>query len=145
VGSNPTCSILFFFVSVSSSLDSAPRCSACGEGQLYVIEIRRSELATRRRRKCTSCGYRTTTYEVEQITFKEMERAKNTLSKILKLLNLTSALSIGFVEEEQKEDTIPCFTCSNVFRGSVCSFDFPEGFTMEAVGCLHFVPTETKI
>ena len=126
-----------------SGYESAPLCSVCGKGQMNVIEVRQSSLSTRRRRACTSCGHRGTYHEVDQETFDELKKAKDSLAKILKLLGKESEPESKRSTKKKKPTTsvskVPCFDCTHFHKLSGCSFDFPEAMTSEAEGCLHFV------
>ena len=126
-----------------SGYESAPLCSVCGKGQMNVIEVRQSSLSTRRRRACTACGYRGTYHEVDQETFDDLKKAKDSLTKILKLLGKASKpepkLSVKKRKSTASVSKAPCFDCAHFHKLSGCSFDFPEAMTSEAEGCLHFI------
>ena len=62
------------------------KCPSCGASNVYVIESRRSSNGTRRRKKCSSCGWRATTYEIDASRFQrllDMERVITTLQPLL--------------------------------------------------------------
>jgi hypothetical protein len=126
-----------------SGYESAPLCSVCGKGQMNVIEVRQSSLSTRRRRACNACGYRGTYHEVDQETFDELKKAKDSLTKILKLLGKASEPAPKHSVKKKKPavsvSKVPCFDCAHFHKLSGCSFDFPEAMTPEAEGCLHFI------
>ena len=46
-------------------------CIKCG-GKSTVVETRLSPGETRRRRQCTDCGYRWTTYEMAELTISQV-------------------------------------------------------------------------
>jgi transcriptional regulator NrdR family protein len=56
-------------------------CPACGGHQLAVVNTRKSNGhgAIRRRRKCTTCGYRYSTIEISEAVFKSLVKS-DTLS-----------------------------------------------------------------
>lgn len=126
-----------------SRTESAPRCPECTEGRMLVIEIRKTSIAMRRRRQCSECEYRMTSYEIEQSIFEDFKKTKESMTKILKTLQLPS-LSVSAVEQlPAAGDTsvdVPCYDCLNFRKLYGCSFDFPEAFTEEANGCIHFEP-----
>ena len=110
---------------------------------MNVIEVRQSSLSTRRRRACTACGYRGTYHEVDQETFDELKKAKDSLAKILKLLGKVAEPEPKRSTKKKKPATsvnkVPCFDCTHFHKLFGCSFDFPEAMTSEAEGCLHFI------
>jgi hypothetical protein len=126
-----------------SGYESAPLCSVCGEGQMKVIEVRKSSLSTRRRRACSACGYRRTYHEVDQETFDDLKKAKDSLAGILKLLGKAAKpepkRSIKKKKPVASLSNVPCFDCAHFHKLSGCSFYFPEAMTPEAEGCLHFI------
>jgi len=130
-------------MALASGYESAPLCSVCGKGQMNVIEVRQSSLSTRRRRACTACGHRGTYHEVDQETFDELKKAKDSLDKILKLLGKSSKPKPKRSLQKNKPiastSKVPCFDCAHFHKLSGCSFDFPEAMTSEAEGCLHFM------
>jgi hypothetical protein len=126
-----------------SGYESAPLCSVCRKGYMNVIEVRQSSLSTRRRRACTACGRRGTYHEIDQETFDELKKAKDSLAKILKLLGKTAkpkpTLAVKKKKQSASSNKTPCFDCAHFHKLSGCSFDFPEAMTPDAEGCLHFI------
>ena len=75
-------------------------CPKCGAGfrKIKVIDSRPAEMEIRRRRKCGSCGYRWTTYEmtaVQKAKYEKGERWIDTAVRKIKYLISTA---------EQEED-----------------------------------------
>ena len=126
-----------------SKAESAPSCPKCAKGRMFVIEIRKTPIAMRRRRQCSECQYRMTSYEIEQAIFEDFKKAKESMTKILKTLELTPSLTPVVEPLPASIETageVPCYDCLNFRKLYGCSFDFPEALTEEANGCIHFDP-----
>jgi hypothetical protein len=126
-----------------SRVESAPRCPKCAKGRMLVIEIRKTTAAVRRRRQCSECEYRMTSYEIEQTVFEDFKKAKESMTKILKTLQLAPSLNPVVEQLPAVIETVgevPCYDCLNFRKLYGCSFDFPEALTEEANGCIHFDP-----
>ena len=93
------------------SLKSKERCFKCGDLSIKIIHTSVNGQNHRLRRKeCTSCGERLTTYEIPSEQYEEGLKPKN------------------------KEPL--CHNCE-LNTGSKCSLGLPEYMTSEAYDCLH--------
>ena len=92
-------------------------CSRCGANAVKVLETRPNRAAVRRRKHCTKCGYRETTYEISQEQFKELK----TVAKLREVL-----LGVGKAAPARRSaPVIECFMCQH-WTGRACDFEFPE-------------------
>jgi transcription elongation factor Elf1 len=100
-------------------------CPECDRLKLFVLETRASGAATRRRRACSACGYRFTTYEITADKY-----------KLLKNKN----------KPKPKPSTKPlksnCRACLH-WESSRCSLDIPEAGGWFADECNFFQPSYT--
>lgn len=111
-----------------------PPCPVCKTGELKTIDSRTNDLSTRRRKKCSDCGYRLTTHEVSAEFFEE---AKN--NKII-IKNVINSLGIKALAESTEPVEIPCESCCHQVKSAktgewCCDLGFPEYDTAEAVDC----------
>ena len=116
-----------------------PKCPACGEQSFRVVESRASKLATRRRKKCDSCGHRATTHEVADDFFQQAKQNEQLVQKFRGLLlkdELITASSPLLVETE-----IKCSGC-RYKNGKHCAFDLPEYDTEDSFDCNLYIPLE---
>ena len=58
-------------------------CPKCGFGYGIVIEARKTGVAKRRRRECSGCGYRFTTYEMLDGDYEELKRSADRGKKMI--------------------------------------------------------------
>jgi hypothetical protein len=109
-----------------------PKCPACGELAFRVLETRPSKLATRRRKKCDSCGYRATTHEVSDDFFRQAKQNELLVQKFRGLLLkdelLTDSLPLPVVMENK------CPECQ-YSTGTKCAFDLPEYDSGDSFDC----------
>jgi hypothetical protein len=102
-----------------------PICSNCGATEVRVLESRPNRNAIRRRKHCSSCGHRETTYEIAQAQYKELE----VLARLRKVLSGNEPAPIALL----------CQDCSN-WADRSCSFGFPEAGGRFATDCSVFDP-----
>lgn len=107
-------------------------CPACAAGRLYTLETRQTGGAIRRRRRCNACGHRTTTYEISQELYQQLQTASATLDRVL------AALDTQPLAPVPERAPLPCETCAYATRGR-CSFDYPEAFTQDAIDCSMYI------
>jgi transcriptional repressor NrdR len=65
-------------------------CPKCGSGYSNVIETKRSGNAKKRRRTCSNCGLRYTSYEMLDFDYEKLMSERN---KIKKAINILEGLS----------------------------------------------------
>lgn len=111
------------------------KCPACGEPRLTVMRSRSVGDNVRRRKECTSCGHRVTTYEVSADFYLLAQRNEAIIR------NINEMLGGGEVVLGNKLTT-KCADCSHNLEGA-CSFEFPEYDTPDSVDCIHYVQKET--
>jgi hypothetical protein len=112
-----------FHPGTSNEALSCPKCSAVA---FRTIETRRNKYkAIRRRRKCTECDYRLTTYEVTQSFYEETIFFRKIAEQILNKFGAGSTGAPG------------CDTCQ-FNMGHKCNFEFPEYGTDEAEDCTFY-------
>ena len=105
-------------------------CYACGAFAVRVVDTRKENRYSRRRKKCTACGKRFTLYELSEEYFNELRDAKTRLDVIYK------ALSSGEETYEQKSN-VSCDLCIHMTsRG--CQLDFPEAGGSFAAECSSY-------
>lgn len=103
------------------------KCPSCGATNVYVIESRRSSNGTRRRKKCSSCGWRATTYEIDAALYQRLLEYEKVMLAIQPLLNKAPAAEQGIVCDRCKfNDT------------SKCNHDLPEFQSEEAYDCVYY-------
>lgn len=76
-------------------------CSECG-GKIGVVESRSLAQAVRRRKKCLTCGHRTTTYEVSAELFSEIAlfaKGQQRIQELLDGMKHRSHLFAGVIAE----------------------------------------------
>lgn len=57
-------------------------CRKCGSENLYVMDSRKDGGRIRRRKKCSDCGHRFTTYEINASEFFKIERSLQLISEL---------------------------------------------------------------
>jgi hypothetical protein len=107
-------------------------CPSCGRRTFYVIESRRrKEDAIRRfRRRCSSCEFGETTYEITGKQMKEYDM----------LLRLNTAIQ-QVLNPPTSESRKSCTLCSYWSNGS-CSMQFPEAGGLFASECSLYEPNQ---
>ena len=117
-----------------------PDCPQCRQPGLRVIESRKTDFATRRRKKCEHCGFRVTTYEVTADFYEEAKSNLYLVSQLHKLLG-GKPLPSGVEPPPSGVDfkaLNKCSDCQHNKDGCYCAFDFPEYDTAESYDCNHF-------
>ena len=102
------------------------KCPSCGASNVYVLESRRASNGTRRRKKCSSCGWRATTYEIDASRFQrllDMERVITTLQPLLD--------SLPPAKESKCDDC-------KFNDSSACNHGLPEFQSEESHDCIYF-------
>ena len=103
------------------------RCPKCKEGNFAVIESRppgKNGGHTRRRRRCCSnCNYRETTYEITKSAYEEYLQSKRIVSK------LTTTL------KEKVTNKRACYKCIQYYQNR-CRLDIPE---LDATECAYYI------
>jgi hypothetical protein len=113
------------------------RCPLCGEFGFATEESRKTREATRRRRVCSSCDYRQTTYEVSQVWYREAQRNRDIVSKLEEVMG--SRYPGG--TSKTRSFKFSCSMCTFMTdRG--CSFGFPEAGGDFATECSQYAPAE---
>ena len=90
-------------------------CSQCGASAVRVLERRPNRHAIRRRKQCTECGFRETTYEISQEQFKELQVVAKVRQALLGTGRVEAAEPVG----------VQCSSCRH-WAGVKCDFGFPE-------------------
>jgi hypothetical protein len=107
-------------------------CHICHSTNVVVLESRFNGSTQRRRRQCSDCTYKFTTYE---ITDEEYQLLK---TRAKKLEEINQAIKVIFepIKDKPKprQSSCPCNSCIYA-SGSHCSHDYPEYGTMQAVDC----------
>ena len=106
-----------------------PECPSCKEKRFRTIESRKTADATRRRKRCECCGFRSTTYEVDSDFYSEAQKNLMLVSKLYALFGAKH------LDSEQKD--IKCVDCIHN-EGSECALGFPEFRTSESFDCIHY-------
>jgi transcriptional regulator NrdR family protein len=61
-------------------------CPKCGFGYSSVIDVRQSGFAKRRRRVCSGCGLRYTSYEMLDFDYEKLMNEREEVKKAIKIL-----------------------------------------------------------
>lgn len=113
-----------------AAFNSGCECPKCGDPAFKIIESRLSGSHRRRRKRCETCNYAHTTYEVSQEYFFEAQANAKLISDLKKQL--------GLLPEGELPNVGPdCSECINMTsRG--CSFEFPEAGGSFASECIQY-------
>ena len=105
-------------------------CEKCGR-TAKVIESRRVDMSNSRRRRfeCTSCGHRSTRYEVSAAFYNQSIENE----RILHQLKLYIDKKSGVINKHVKD----CNTCE-YNDGNKCNLEVPEFATEEATNCTYY-------
>lgn len=106
-----------------------PECPHCKQNGLRVIESRKADHGTRRRKQCECCEIRFTTYEVTADFYNEAQQNLILVSKLYALLSGKALVSQPVI--------IKCADCSHN-QGDNCAFGFPEYDTPDSFDCNHY-------
>lgn len=113
-----------------AAFNSVCECPRCGDTAFKIIESRLSGSHRRRRKRCETCNYAHTTYEVSQEYFFEAQSNAKLISDLKKQLSLSG-------ETEILDSGPDCSECINMTsRG--CSFEFPEAGSSFASECIQY-------
>lgn len=113
------------------------KCPSCGEMGLATRESRKTREATRRRRVCSICGFRHTTYEVSQVWYREAQRYREIVAKLEEVMGLEFNGNLN----KTKPSRASCLMCTFMTdRG--CSFGFPEAGDEFATECSQYAPVK---
>lgn len=114
----------------------ATTCPKCKQPGLKVLETRLVENGTvrRRRRACTLCEHRYTTYEVDQDFYR---KAKDSLIVLDRIQSCFSDAPVGGPEKTVKKPQRTCEQCFHMAHYG-CAFDFPEAGGSFAEECSMF-------
>jgi hypothetical protein len=129
VGSNPTCSTFQNFFHLVAAVPTL--CSVCGTFALQIIESRKKANYVRRRKECTSCGSRVTTYELSAEHYKELEECKARLENVLRVLDTY----LGKLTTDPK---VTCRNCIYMKPDGECDLGFPEAGGTFAAECSSY-------
>lgn len=108
-------------------------CPVCKQQTAITLESRSNKDASRRRRRaCTECDHRYTTYEVDENFYRTAIINQRAIDKIIKCLNLDRS---SFVNNDLVVHD--CSDCVHM-RSYGCSFDFPDAGGAFANECSMF-------
>lgn len=111
----------------------AVTCPVCKQHSAITLESRpNKDLSRRRRRVCTECNHRYTTYEVDESFYKTALLNQRAVANFIKCLNLDRS-----VLNTNDFDIHDCDDCVHM-RSSGCSFDFPDAGGAFANECSMF-------
>lgn len=122
-------------MSFEKKFDETCTCPNCGYFSFLVIESRPNRNGKRRRRSCSKCNHRETTYELNETTYKKLMKAEEHLSKIYK--TLTTYHESDLEQQPTKTESIPCDSCELNVSG-VCDLSLPEYNTEESSDCNYY-------
>lgn len=108
-------------------------CPKCRQQTCITIESRINKDNSRRRRKeCSECKHRYTTYEVSEHFYKCSNLNQRRVDTITKCLNLSSSTQSAY--------DLPDSTCDDCVHmcSYGCSFDFPDAGGAFATECSMF-------
>lgn len=121
-----------------------PRCSKQG---WYVIETRPTsnkgigKKIRRRRRRCSDCGFRDTTYEIPDFMYRQMLKDRKTVEDIAKAEDFSKTSTTNgkpaFKTPTVEESFVDCDNC-RFNTGSSCSFGLADYQTFDARDCVNF-------
>jgi predicted RNA-binding Zn-ribbon protein involved in translation (DUF1610 family) len=124
-------------INENNNMSNEPHCPECGEPTLATRESRKTREATRRRRICSVCGFRHTTYEVSQTWYREAQRNRDIVSKLQEVMGAGLQTKL----KKTKTSRASCLMCTFMTdRG--CSFGFPEAGDEFATECSQYVPAK---
>lgn len=111
----------------------ATTCPVCKQQSSITAESKPNKDSARRRRKiCTECGYRHTTYEVSEEFYRTAVINQRAVDNFIKCLNLDRRSSV-----DDESNTHSCDDCVHM-RSSGCSFEFPDAGGAFANECSMF-------
>lgn len=102
------------------------KCPNCGSPKVYVLESRRSQAGTRRRKKCSDCGWRATTYEIDGSKYQRLLEMEKVVHALRPLLTDLPPIKESKCDDCKFNDT------------SKCNHDLPEFQSEESYDCLYW-------
>ena len=106
------------------------KCPSCNGLGVWTIESRKATHGQRRRKECSLCGHRFTTYEISSEDYAKYDHFLYMHEELCKRLGT-------FQAQPMMQDKIKCTTC-HYNNGYECSFDFPEYNTSDSSDCNHY-------
>ena len=108
-------------------------CPACKKQTAVTLESRSNKDSSRRRRKvCTECNHRYTTYEVSEEFYRAAVLNQKAVDNFIKCLNLDRSSAV-----HDDSDVYACDDCVHM-RSYGCSFEFPDAGGAFANECSMF-------
>ena len=117
------------------------RCPECGKRGWYVLETRPTSYKgvgkdiRRRRRRCSHCGHRDTTYEIPDFMYRQMLEDRKIVDEIAKSFGFKN--KPAFKTSAVDESNVDCDDC-RFNDGERCSFGLPEYGTFDCRDCVNF-------
>lgn len=109
-----------------TKLEKASPCPRCNHRTFRVVDSRFSQGIKRRRRVCSSCAHKATTYEISSADFELLKKARQ-------------VQSIFFNPKRKQQKN--CESCQE-WKSEGCSYGFPEAGGAFAQECSLY--SETK-
>lgn len=114
------------------------KCPHCGANKLYVIESKpasektKSSSGLRRRRKCSACNYRSTTYEIDAARFRALIEIEKEMAKLVSAIQPLMNKAVVSQSVQTR-----CNDC--IFdQGNQCSHGIPEYQEEDSYDCYYF-------
>lgn len=112
-------------IDIARTFRQRVECPACKKDGLFVLESRKSGTTTRRRKECSYCRHRETTYELFQDEYFELKKTHTLFGKFKALI------------ESATVENVMCSQCKHMDRLG-CAFEFPEAGGNFAAECSMF-------
>lgn len=116
-------------------------CPSCGKSEFTVIESRLTGPHRRRRKRCSSCNFAQTTYEVTQQYFLESQTNLKLIQNLKLALEFPNDIHVKKQSARESISVVSCLNCSHM-RDGKCGFDFPEAGDEFAEECIHFIDND---
>lgn len=113
------------------------KCPKCGNNKLYVLESRpasetKSSSGLRRRKKCSICDWRSTTYEIDAARFRALIEIEKEMATLISAIQpLMSKVVVGQSAQSRCHD---CF----FNQDNRCSHGIPEYQEEDSYDCYYF-------
>lgn len=112
------------------------KCPHCGSNKLFVLESRPASEGTRRRKRCSACNYRSTSYEIDGSRFKALIAIEQEMAALVTAIQpLMNKVVVSQSTQTRCNDCI--FNQNNR-----CSHDIPEYQGEESYDCFYFKKQE---
>lgn len=118
---------------LDAKLSDCPECKATGT--FYVLESRNIPNGKRRRRCCSSCGYRESFYEISEAAYKDLKDSQMRLGQVIRALQ--GKVDGILLDATNDEACIVCDKCIHCVDAK-CSLGLPEFDSLEANDCTYF-------